>query len=89
MTEVRIIHGLIRGEPSEILGPSLVCADEQHPRNKGRFITGVRLVRYDPARDGLRAEFEGTEWLLVLCEGCLEALVGSLLPQGGVPVGDP
>jgi hypothetical protein len=83
---VKIIHGLVVGEPSDVLGPKIVCADEQNPRNRGRFVSGVRVLRYDPARDGLRVEFNGSEYLLVICEGCLESAIGSLLPPGGVEV---
>lgn len=77
-----MIHGLVKGDPTTILGPVLECADEQNPRNAGRCVSGVRLTRH--CGDGLYAQHDGREWLLVLCDGCLESLVGQLLPAAGV-----
>lgn len=77
-----LLHGLVKGEPCEVLGPNLACADEQNPHNRGLFLSGVRLIRGDG--NGLVAEFNGTEWLLILCDGCLESLLRGLLPADGV-----
>lgn len=77
-----MIHGIIKGEPCETLGPNLLCADWQNPRNQGKFIDGVRMLRRGP--DGLIGEYGGSEWLLLFCDGCLESIVGKLLPSNGM-----
>ena len=73
----RLLHDLmIDPDPAEILGPTILCTEH------GPFITGVRLVGGDG--DGLRAEHAGVNYLLSVCDGCLESLIRRLLPAGGV-----
>lgn len=60
-------HGILKGNTD------LFCGDEQNPRNKGQFVTGVRLVRV--SGNGLIVLHEGKEWELLLCEACLEAVI--------------
>jgi hypothetical protein len=75
-----VIHGVIETH-DEALGPTLVCADEQNPRNAGRFVSGWRLVGGDG--NGLIAEKDGARQMLLACDGCLESLIRRFMPAGG------
>ena len=77
-----VIHGLIIGQPCDVLGPNLVCADEQNPRNAGLFLKDVKLLR--ATGDGLIGEYQNSEYLLLLCDGCLESIIRQLLPTSGL-----